>query len=294
MVEELFEALHRPSMGCTDDLETWMSSYRQRPMRPPRHDAVYGGLQAGTIGLAFLSGYQAALRELVPSLSRTALVALAASETAGAHPKAMETLLLDGRLVGRKAYVTLGTRAERLLVVARRSTTERNLVVVEIDARTPGVRLTTLPPTPFVPDVPHAALEVDCSIEGHEVRDGDGYTSYLKPFRTIEDLHVLLALLAHASATARSSAADRSLREQLSATVASLLGLMDLPPLSPALHLALGGVLPQARELMSRVGDHLRVVRHQRAEAWARDLPLLGIATGVRQKRLERAWEAFA
>ena len=286
--------LHRPADTCLTDLQAWTAAFRDRPLRSPPEDAVHGGRQSGTIGLAFLSGYQAALRALVSDLPRTALVALAATEDGGAHPKAIETRVEGGRLVGKKNYITLGTHAERLLVVARRSPLARELVVVEIDAHQSGVKLTPLPNTPFVPDVPHAELLLDVEIAGAEIRDGDGYSQYLKPFRTIEDLHVLLALLAHGAEVARTSGAEHILRERIAAAVAALLGLAGRPPLSPALHIALGGLMPEARRILEALGDHLRVSSDERADRWTRDLPVLGVAQRVRQKRLERAWEAFA
>ena len=43
----------------------------------------------------------------------------------------------------------------------------------------------------------------DVAITAHEILPGDGYDRYLKPFRTVEDIHVHAALLGHAIGAAR-------------------------------------------------------------------------------------------
>lgn len=292
-MEELLTALHCACPSPISELGAWIRSYRERSRESPLHDAVHGGLVAGTIGLAFVAGYQAALRRLTPHLPPGALVALAATERAGGHPKAMETRLEDGHLRGEKRYVTLGKHAERILVVARRQREQRELVVVEVEAQAPGVQISELPPAPFVPDVPHAELRLDVRVEPAAILPGDGYSHYLKPFRTVEDIFVTLALLAHGAALARGTHAARSLRERISADFVALAQLSSLDPLAPSVHVALGGLLPSAAATLSGLGAHLRSAGHPRTEDWTRDLALLSVASSVRQQRLARAWEAF-
>lgn len=293
-MEDLLESLHRAPSAAVTDIATWKAFHRARPARSPVEDAVFGGASAATIGLAFLSGYQAALRQLVPSLPRLPIVALAATESGGGHPKAIETRLENGQLKGHKRYITLGAEAERLLVVARASNTERTLVVVEVEASAPGLAFSPLPPLPFAPELPHAALVLDTEVQPDQLLPGDGYLDYLKPFRTIEDLHVLIAILAHAAARAQATRAPHELRARLASVVAALLALVPLPPLSPAVHIALAGAFTHAVELLPRLGAHLLRSDPPSAEVWTRDLGLLGVAETVRAKRLARAWEAFA
>lgn len=293
-MEELLAALHRPPARPVPTLEAWILGYPDRPPRSPLEDAVTGGLEAGSLGLAFAAGYQAALRRLVPSHDPRRLAALAATERGGGHPKAIETALEGCRLRGEKRFVTLGAQAETLFVVARRDRGQRELVLLQLEATTPGVALSALPPTPFMPEIPHGALQLDVAEASCTQLPEDGYTRYLKPFRTLEDTFVLLALLAHAARLAREASADRALREELTTLVAALARLDETSPLAAATHLALGGALARARARLGELSRHLEASRHPDAAAWQRDLAVLDVADGVRRQRLQRAWEAVS
>src|SRR5260221_9404342 len=55
-----------------------------------------------------------------------------------------------------------------------------------------------MPATKFVPEVPHAQLEFrNLALSDADLLPGDGYASYVKPFRTIEDIHVQAAVLSY-------------------------------------------------------------------------------------------------
>ena len=149
-------------------------------------DAVSGGAAADRLGVAFAAGYAAALRALVPDLPRGERAALCATEEGGGHPRAILARFDGATVTGRKTFVTGGLDAVRLLVVARDGGDVLRLV--SVSARGPGVVFVPLPPTPFAPEVGHAALQLEGAPA--ELLPGDGYTDYLKPFRTIEDLHV--------------------------------------------------------------------------------------------------------
>ncbi|MEO6679465.1 MAG: hypothetical protein ABIO21_19130, partial [Pseudomonas sp.] len=73
--------------------------------------AVAGARVMATPGLAFLVGYQAALRVLWPSAPQS-LVALCATEQRSLRPADMQTRLKDLRLNGRKDFVTAGDAAD--------------------------------------------------------------------------------------------------------------------------------------------------------------------------------------
>ena len=140
---------------------------------------------------------------------------LCASEERGAHPAAIATSLTRGAdgahvLRGKKKWTTFGPAADELLVVATTGADEvgRNrLKLVRIDARRAGVVVREMPPTPFAPELPHAQVEfVDVRVAEDEVLEGDGYARYLKPFRTVEDAHVLGAFVGHVAGLARVNA----------------------------------------------------------------------------------------
>jgi hypothetical protein len=51
---------------------------------------------------------------------------------------------------------------------------------------------------PLIPEVTHGVVDfTNASISPENVLPGDGYASYMKVFRTIEDIHVNAAILGH-------------------------------------------------------------------------------------------------
>src|SRR5258706_8333879 len=55
-----------------------------------------------------------------------------------------------------------------------------------------------MPDTKFVPEVPHAQLQfANLQVDESAILPGDGYDQYVKPFRTVEDIHVQAAVLSY-------------------------------------------------------------------------------------------------
>lgn len=60
------------------------------------------------------------------------------------------------------------------------------------------------PARPFIPELPHAQVELDgVLVHDADILPGDGYDDYLKPFRTIEVIYVHTALAGHLIGVAR-------------------------------------------------------------------------------------------
>lgn len=56
----------------------------------------------------------------------------------------------------------------------------------------------------LVPEISHGEVEMcDVRVPAASVLEGDGYELYMKPFRTVEDIHVLGAALGYCLAAAR-------------------------------------------------------------------------------------------
>lgn len=263
----------------------------------PLDVAIAGGFGADRLGYAFLSGYQEALRALVPGLSAEELVAVAATEAGGAHPSAIRTELVEtagGWTVrGTKSFTTLGIMARRVLVIATTGVAAdgRSLLraaLVDIDQ--PGVTVTNQPPLPFAPEIPHAT--VTFADARAQPLPGDGYADFLKPFRTIEDVHVLAAALGWLVRVARAGSWPRSTLQQLLAAVAALRGLELDRPTSPGVHIALGGLLEQFDRLPAELDSLWRLADPVDRDRWERDRPLLGTAGRVRVQRLDAAWRS--
>jgi hypothetical protein len=140
-----------------------------------------------------------------------------------------------------------------------------------------------------VPELPHAAVELD-SAEAAEVLEGDGYTRYLKPFRTLEDVHVHAALLGSLVSLARRLRWPDETQLELAQLAATALALSAAPHDSPATHLQLAAFLKTTRALVDASDNLFGTVATDERERWQRDRPLLDVAGRARKARLERAW----
>jgi hypothetical protein len=295
-----------PAPAPLSSLEDWWRQHRGLSSRfpTPVDLAFAGGFMADRLGYAFASGYHCALRSLFPRMPVDHRAALCATEAGGAHPSAMQTRLSGGegqgplRLTGSKAFVTLGTHADTLFVVATEGVDAQGrnrLRVVMLDARRAGLSFSALPQVPFVPEIPHAELRLeDVAVSPEEVLPGDGYARYVKPFRTVEDCHVHAALLGWLLQVARRSGWPEPLQDELLAVAVAIRGLALADPTSPAVHVALGGVLELTQRLVQGLGEQWAKVDALTRERWERDRSLLGVAGKARSKRREVARQRLA
>ena len=249
--------------------------------------AILGGRLAATPGLAFLAGYQAALRALWPE-APASLGAFCVTERRSVRPADMTTRFHEGRLSGCKDFVTGGSEADWFLVAARSEPEGESVRIslCSIARDTAGVALERLPPLPIAPDIPHARLLLD----GAEAQalPGDGWDDYAKPFRTLEDIHVLLALSAWLYSVCLECRWPQALRLKLTGVLAAGSEVARLDPREATTHLLLGGVFAQFESLQAELDVALESAGEW-AALWRRDSGLLRIAGSARQKRLEKA-----
>ena len=256
----------------------------------PIDRALRGGHDAGGLGEAFVHGYRAALAALVPGVpSRTSLCA---TEEGGNHPRAITTTLdAELRLRGTKTWATLAGEAEALLVVASIGPDDagkNRLRLVRVSPSAPGVTITPMPPPPFAPEIGHARIELDTRVGAGDLLPGDGYDDYLKPFRTVEDIHVHGALLGWMLGLGERHGWAEDVIERLLAAALALRGLAAAPPRDPATHLALAGAIALGRELVERAP--WTTLPPDELARWQRDRPLLEVAGRARAARREAAW----
>ncbi len=251
----------------------------------PFRRAVGEALVAPTLGGAFLGGYRAACEALVPGLEGGALLA---TEDGPLHPAAITTRLEGGALTGRKRFATGVPGARELLVLATagREGDRQRLVVAVVDAGGPGVVMRPMDPLPFVPEVPHATVEL-VAAPAVRVLPGDGWREVVRPFRTVEDLHVLGAIAAHLLGAARRAGFPREAVTALGAALSGMATLAGAPVSDPGVHLALAGVIDGFR----RATAGLSWADPDEDRRWKRDLPLLSVAGKAREARLEAAWQ---
>ncbi len=305
MIHELLEELlgasrSMPELASLAELRARAAALVQRATSRVER-AVLGGFAADRVGYAFAAGYGEALGALVPEVGDRRL-ALAVTEEGGAHPRAIATRLErkgDGfALTGKKRWTTLGLEAEVLLVAASLGVDaagRNQLRLVRVDASAPGVHRVAMPDPPFAPEIRHAELRLEAvSVRDEDLLEGDGYERYVKPFRTIEDVHVLAAVLGYLVGVGRDRGWPHALEEDLLAHVVALTALAGADPSSRALHVALGGVLRGVAHTVSACDEAWGAGADDEALArWRRDRPLLEVAGRAREARLASAWNAL-
>ena len=254
--------------------------------------AVAGGRMMATPGLAFLVGYQAALRMLWPS-APLSLGALCATEQRSLRVADMQTRLHDLRLSGRKDFVTAGDAADWLLITARSEAPgddpRLSLAVVYPDE--PGVRVEKLAAIPLMPDVSHGRVFLDNAL--CELLAGDGWDAYVKPFRTLEDIYVLSAMTAWLYGVGQDSDWPQALQLRLLALLAGCAEVSRQAPNNPCGHVLLGGLFAQFEGLKAEINQALAEGPPQWAAMWQRDQAVMDLAAGARAKRLAKALAAI-
>ncbi|MBF0351572.1 MAG: acyl-CoA dehydrogenase [SAR324 cluster bacterium] len=267
----------------------------------PIDQALVGGVVAPSMGYAFAAGYQAAIRCLIPSTPVNKLAAFCVTEQGGGHPGAIQTQLnlapesADGTLSGEKSFVTMGLHADLLLIAASTGIHEngQNIIkMVQLPATTHGLVFHNLPLLPFVPEVPHSRIELKhCPVMPHQILSGDGYQDYIKPFRTVEDIHLLSAIIGYLLQIALRFDWPEELVERLLSLFAAfrMLVLSDLN--HAASHLVLAGVLGQFHEVLENLEPLWSRTDDVIASMWERDKKLLAVAEKARKKRLSNARE---
>lgn len=265
----------------------------------PFHSAVRVASTVDRLGLAFAAGYSAALEHLIPDVVLPC--ALCVTEADGNHPRAIKTTLNASesgagyKLDGAKTFVTFGNMAKTLVVAARVGETsdgKPELVVVRIPADRKGVSFNELPAIPFVPEIPHSRVEFnDVQVDDGERMSGDGYLDYVKPFRTVEDIHVFATASAYLLGLAKRCAGPADWMSELCALIATLDRLRAAPSFDPGVHVALHGAIENLSRLMSREECSTLwsgAPADERAR-WERDRKLLQVASTARAARFRKA-----
>lgn len=251
--------------------------------------AVIGGARADRVGYAFAIGYATALE----ALAGEGNAALCVTEDGGNHPRAIQTRLVDGRVTGRKKWATLSDQATHLLVVATEGVDEAGrprLRVVRVARDAPGVTL-ELSTAAFVPEIAHARVILE-AVAG-ELLPGDGYADYVKPFRTVEDIHVHAALIGYLIGAARRHGFAHAIVERLAMVACALASLAAADAKSPATHIALGGAIAATGAIVLEIEAAWAVAPDEEWSRWQRDRAILQVAGKARGERLVRAWQAI-
>lgn len=263
--------------------------------------AIWGGFGADRLASAFAAGYQAALRALVPGLPSDRIVSLCITEKGGGHPRAIQTTLSprepSGYWVnGEKRWASLCSCAGLLLCAAKAADDPRTnrpiLKIVRIEPERDGVRVKAMHETPFVPEIPHAEVSLaNVAVEELDILPGDGYERYVKPFRTVEDLHVHASIAAYFVFVARELSLPHAMVERLICLLISIRTLAADDPSSPLVHIGTAGAFAALSELLLEIEGPFAARLPEEHARYERDRGLFSIASHVRAERTKKAWE---
>ena len=285
-----------------DSVEAWRNVLEPagRDWTQPIERSVWGGLQCDRLAWAFFTAYQEAIRRLFPDLTAGTISAICITEAGGNHPRDIQTSIVPAdngyRLNGEKRFITGGTHAERLFVAASTGIKEgRNRIrMVRVDHDAAGLTVSAMPALPFIPEIAHGTvLFDDVFVPSEQVKEGDGYTGMIKPFRTIEDLHVVGAVLGYLLGTSRRFGWPLEIVEQVGILIVAVCALARQDPVSPATHIASGGLFRQFEALIAAVDPLFSGADSETARRWERDKPVLTVADRARKARLAAAWRHY-
>jgi len=270
----------------------------------PVDAAILGSFHSEILATTFAAGYQAALATLFPNLPNDHIVSLCVTEQGGGHPRAILTRLERGAsgtysLSGEKRWATLSAQANMLLVVARAGedpATNRALFrIVRVSPQAQGVKIVPMPETPFVPEIHHAEISLKAvPIAETDMLPGDGYEDYVKPFRTVEDIHVHAAGAGYLVRVCRQYDLGRVLVERLAHVITSLRSMATSDPKDAVTHIVLAGLLEESKTILSDVDAAFAKAAPEQHAKFALDKPIFSVASRVRAERSAKAWQRLS
>ncbi len=264
-------------------------------------EAVTGGFTGDRMAHAFAAGYRAALKRLFREQYSFDFASFCITEEGGGHPAAIETRLSEEgegyRINGRKKFISLACYADILFVAVNTGAGpggRKKIGVALIDPGCEGVKIEKMPGLPFIPEIDHAEVLLEnVMIPADALLPGDGYTDYIKPFRTVEDIHVFAAVAGYLFRIACEYRWELTYREELLQVISTLVVMSREDPLSSHLHIALAGLLSRFDRFIGAAGAQWGRVDEGVRALWERDRKILDVAGKIREKRLAKAWEKY-
>mgnify|MGYP000476908575 CR=1 FL=1 len=302
LLEHLLDAsLSRQS---PESMAQWFAGFQSytSPAMTSVDRAIIGGRHSLNLAFSFAAGYQSAI-ESIFNLASPALSSFCVSEEKGNHPRAIATHLKpvgnDYVLNGNKSFVSGGCDAKQLFIACNTGDLNNEklddrpaLKMISIPANTSGITIEAMPPLPFISEISHGKISLtDVKILPEQLLPGDGYSSYIKPFRTYEDIHVLAAVLGFRLGEAIDSHWDTALIEQHLAICLSLRMLNAMSLHTSEAHLALAGCRTQIHDLFQRTDSLFEQTNPLGYAKWQKDQPLLAIAKKAHVTRTAKAWQ---
>lgn len=268
----------------------------------PADRAVAGGFISDRPSYAFLAGFQSGLRSLIPSLPDT-IVSFCISEENGSHPRNIKSTLERSnedrgiwKLNGMKKFITCAPEARLLLIAASTGSADgKNILrLVRTDRDTPGIEIIRMKDLSILPEISHGILTFNnVTITDAQFLPGDAYEDYSKPFRTVEDIFVILGIMGYMYRIAVMFSLPGVLKEEILSVIVTVRALAVSDPRNPVTHIALAGLISQAERLFVSMSSYWSSVDEHVRKDWERDRALMYVAGDARKKRLEKAWSLY-
>ena len=294
MIEQLISISKEIPLKLFSSTKDWFSEYCALTKdKSPIDQAIIGGFTCQQFSFAFLAGYQAALEIMFPSIATNQLKALCISEAKGNHPKTIETTLVDNRISGVKTYITAGSDVEHLLVLCKTSqrVNDRPLLkMVHIPRDANNVKISNFE-LPFMPEIKHGKLVLnDTKIEPNQILEGDGFSRYTKPFRTLEDICVGAAYQSMFLRQSIENQWKEELRDKLLLNIFTLKSLLNFPPSHQETILLLAATEQNFERLVPEIESHL--ANHANASLqtdWETNKRVIFMSKKLKELRLTKA-----
>lgn len=302
ILDWLFEQRRHIDTAGLESLSAWKRVFDEASggWDAPVDRAVIGGFLADRTAYAFAAGYESGLRRLVPALPGKAIVSFCVTEEKGGHPSTIRSALKEQdagnaySLTGGKKFITMADEADLLLVAASTGLTpegKNSIRMALIERNAPGVTVSVMKGLPFVPEISHGTVTFsEVTVRREAMLPGDGYSGYIRPFRTVEDIHMFAAIGGFIFRIASLHDWPRTVIEDTAALIACARALAFEDPSSPPVHIALGGLHRQVMALLESSAGYWDLADEKTRAGWERDRALLNVAGTARSRRLETAW----
>lgn len=153
------------------------------------------------------------------------------------------------------------------------------------------MQLINHPVMSFLPELSHGSMQLkNVSVKEDQMLPGDGYEDYVKPFRTIEDIHVTSALIGHIFSIGLTNNWPRSLLQQLFSVFVQLRSISKHSAKDAGAHIALAGILGCFQQQLELVDEQMDLMPRELQLKWQQDKKVFSLASEARSKRTDNAW----
>lgn len=266
---------------------------------------VHVAMRADRRTTAAAAGHQAAIFRLFPEIPDGAITAFCVSEEGGARPTAIRATLEaqpEGHslLSGEKKWGTMSPDADVLFIAASIGNEtvdgrERNRIrMVGIPADRDGIHLKPRTHDGIVSEMRIADVSLtNVPVQADEIRPGDGFQDYVKPFRLIEDVFGNAATQIATFCFGRRNGWPKGELENLLGLITHACAIAQTDMGSPAAVLTMSAYFRRSNEVWESLSDSWSRASKDDLDRWHPEVGLLQVAQKARDIGRERAWASL-